>query len=168
MRVSGTPSARAKCGWPMHHLVNANQFTEARVEFTRLTGDFPHNAEVSFAAGLLSLQMGDVGVAHDLLTQTLEYNPRDTDMVHYYLGQVAEQMKQPEAANAHYAEVKSGNYLVSARARQAALLARGENWMKRVRCWRSRAAKTTHKRALIRSMLNFCAIARNTQRLSRC
>lgn len=106
-------------------LVNANQFTEARVEFTRLTGDFPHNAEVSFAAGLLSLQMGDVGVAHDLLTQTLEYNPRDPDMVHFYLGQVAEQMKQPEAANAHYAEVKSGNYLVSARARQAALLARG-------------------------------------------
>lgn len=105
-------------------LVNASQFTEARAEFTRLVGDFPRNAEVSFAAGLLSLQMGDVDVARDLLTQTLEYSPRDPDMVHYYLGQVAEQMKQPDVANAHYAEVKSGNYLVPARARQAALLAR--------------------------------------------
>lgn len=105
-------------------LVNANQFTEARIEFTRLTRDFPRNAEVSFAAGLLSLQMGDVDAARDLLTQTLEYDPRDPDTVYYYLGQVAEQMKQPEAAAARYAEVKTGNYLVSARARQAVLLTR--------------------------------------------
>ena len=105
-------------------LVNANQFTEARAEFTRLTADFPRNAEVSFAAGLLSLQMGDLEAARDLLTQTLEYNPHDTDTVHYYLGQVAEQMKQPDVATAHYVEVRSGNYLVSARARQAAMLAR--------------------------------------------
>ncbi len=105
-------------------LVNANQFTEARNEFTRLTTDFPGNAEVSFAAGLLSLQMGDAEIAHDYLTKTLEYNPRDPDTVHYYLGQAAEQMKQPEAAAAHYREVQTGTYLVPARARQAALLAR--------------------------------------------
>ncbi|MBS1219635.1 MAG: hypothetical protein H6R21_2768, partial [Proteobacteria bacterium] len=105
-------------------LVNANQFTEARNEFIRLNTDFPGNAEVSFAAGLLSLQMGDAEMAHDLLTQTLEYSPRDPDTVHYYLGQAAEQMKQPDAAAAHYLEVQSGTYLVSARARQAAMLAR--------------------------------------------
>lgn len=105
-------------------LVNANQFTEARAEFTRLTDDFPRNPEVSFAAGLLSLQMGDLDLARDLLTRTLEYNPRDPDTVRYYLGQVAEQMKQPDVAAAHYAEVRTGNYLVSARSRQAALLAR--------------------------------------------
>ena len=104
-------------------LVNANQFNEARTEFTRLTQDFPRNAEVGLAAGLLSLQMGDVNAARDLLMQTLEYNPRDPDTVYYYLGQVAEQMKQPDVAATHYAEVKTGNYLVSARARQAALLA---------------------------------------------
>jgi len=43
-------------------------------------------------------------------------------MVYYYLGQVAERAKQPEVAAARYAEVKAGNYLVPARARQAALL----------------------------------------------
>lgn len=105
-------------------LVNANQFTEARAEFTRLTRDFPGNAEVSFAAGLLSLQMGDLPAARDFLTRTLDYSPRDPDTVHYYLGQVAEQMKQPDAAMAHYTAVAGGNYLVPARARQAALLAR--------------------------------------------
>jgi tetratricopeptide (TPR) repeat protein len=104
-------------------LVTANQVTEARTEFSRLTRDFPRNAEVSFAAGLLSLQVGDLTAARDFLTQTLEYDPRDPDTVYYYLGQVAEQMKQPEQASARYAEVKTGNYLVPARARQAALLA---------------------------------------------
>jgi tetratricopeptide (TPR) repeat protein len=103
-------------------LVNANHFDEARAEFTRLTRDFPRNAEVSFAAGLLSLQMGDAKTAHDFLAKTLEYNPRDPSAVYYYLGQAAEQMKQPEAAGAYYAGVKTGNYLVPARARQAVLL----------------------------------------------
>ncbi len=105
-------------------LVSANQFTEARNEFTRLATDFPGNAEVSFAAGLLALQMGDAAIAQELLTKTLEYSPREPDTVHYYLGQAAEQMKQPGVAVAHYLEVRSGNYLVPARARQAAILAR--------------------------------------------
>ena len=103
-------------------LVSANHFDEARAEFTRLTRDFPRNAEVDFAAGLLSLQMGDAKAAHGFLTQTLEYNPRDPAAVYYYLGQAAEQMKQPEAAGAYYAGVTGGNYLVPARARQATLL----------------------------------------------
>lgn len=106
-------------------LVNASQFPEAQAEFTRLTRDFPRNAEVSFAAGLLSLQMGDVSAARALLTQTLEYSPREPDAVYYYLGQTAEQMKQLDEAAIQYAEVKTGSYLVSARARQAVLLARG-------------------------------------------
>ena len=103
-------------------LVSANQYTEAHSEFTRLTRDFPRNAEVGLAAGLLSLQMGDLNAARDLLTQTLEYSPRDPGVVYYYLGQVAEQMKLPDVAAARYADVKTGNYLVSARARQASLL----------------------------------------------
>jgi tetratricopeptide (TPR) repeat protein len=103
-------------------LVSANQFNEARTEFTRLTREYPHSAEVSFAAGLLSLQMGDFSAAHDLLTQTLENNPRDLDAVYFYLGQVAEKMKQPEAAADYYDKVNAGLYLVPARTRQAALL----------------------------------------------
>ena len=103
-------------------LVSANQIAEARAEFTRLAQEMPRNAEVTLAAGLLALQMGDLEAARGLLTETLEYDPRDADMVYYYLGQVAERAKQPEVAAARYAEVKTGNYLVPARARQAALL----------------------------------------------
>lgn len=103
-------------------LVSVNQVAEARVEFTRLAKEMPGNAEVTLAAGLLALQMDDLEAARSLLTETLEYDPRDVDMVHYYLGQVAERAKQPDVAAAHYAEVKTGNYLVPARARQAALL----------------------------------------------
>ena len=105
-------------------LVNASQYPEARTQFKQLTSDFPRNADVSLAAGLLSLQMGDVQAAQGLLAQTLEYGYKDPDTVHYYLGQVAEEMKQSAEAEKHYREVKDGEYLVQARSRQAALLAR--------------------------------------------
>ncbi|MFP5403574.1 MAG: tetratricopeptide repeat protein [Gammaproteobacteria bacterium] len=105
-------------------LVTANQFTEARAEFVRLVNDYPGNPEVSLAAGLLSLQMGDYSLAQAYLDKTLEANPRDPDTVHYYLGQAAEQMKAFDRALEHYGEVGAGAHLVPARARQAALLAR--------------------------------------------
>jgi tetratricopeptide (TPR) repeat protein len=104
-------------------LVNANQFAEGRAQFERLAGALPHNAEVGFAAGLLALQMGEPIAARDWLNRVLETDPRDRDTIRYYLGQVAEQLQETDVAVAHYAEVEAGNYLVPARARQAALLA---------------------------------------------
>lgn len=105
-------------------LVNDNQFGAARAEFTRLADEFPRNADVGLAAGLLSLQMGDAAAARDWLTRTLEYGPRDPDAVYFYLGQAAEQLQQPAEAAAHYAQIIEGHYLVPARSRQAALLAK--------------------------------------------
>lgn len=105
-------------------LVNANQFPEARDQFNRLTSDFPRNADVSLAAGLLSLQMGDVKAAQGLLSQALDYGYKDPDTVYFYLGQAAEEQKLPEEAEKNYREVRSGEYLVQARSRQAAMLAR--------------------------------------------
>lgn len=105
-------------------LVADSQFVEARNEFNRLVVAFPRNAEISMAAGLLALQLGDSGAARGLLTQTLDYTPNDPDTVHYYLGQIDEQAKQTDAAIAHYTQVTAGNYLLPARARQAGLLAR--------------------------------------------
>ena len=103
-------------------LVSANQFPEARKEFNRLTTDFPRNAEVSLAAGLLSLQVGDAEAARGFLTQTLEYGYLPVDTVHYYLGLAAEELKQPVEAAQHYQMVNDGEYLVQARSRQAAML----------------------------------------------
>ena len=103
-------------------LVSANQFPEARAEFNRLTTDFPGNAEVSLAAGLLALQVGDAEAAQGFLTKTLEYGYKPTDTVHYYMGLVAEEMKQPADAARQYQEVTEGEYLVQARSRQAVML----------------------------------------------
>jgi Flp pilus assembly protein TadD len=103
-------------------LVGANQFPEARKEFNRLTTDFPRNAEVSLAAGLLALQVGDAEPARGFLTQALEYGYKPTDTVHYYLGLVAEELKQPDVAAREYQQVDDGEYLVQARARQAGML----------------------------------------------
>lgn len=103
-------------------LVSANQFPEARAEFTRLTNDIPRSPEVTIAAGLLALQMGDADTAQGLLKQSLEFGYQPTDTVHYYLGLAAEEKKQPAEAAAFYQQVREGEYLVQARARQAALL----------------------------------------------
>jgi tetratricopeptide (TPR) repeat protein len=104
-------------------LVSANRVAEARVEFDRLARDFPDNPEISLAAGLIAMQMGDVDAARALLNRTLGHTPRDANVVHYYLGQLDERIGKPDDAALHYAEVEAGQYLVPARARQAALLA---------------------------------------------
>ena len=103
-------------------LVSANQFPQARAEFTRLTTDIPRNPEITLAAALLALQVGDSDAAQGLLTQTLEYGYQPTDTVNYYLGLVAEEKKQPAEATAYYQQVNDGEYLVQARSRQAAML----------------------------------------------
>lgn len=103
-------------------LVSANQFPEARAEFNRLTADIPRNPEITLAAGLLALQMGDSDAARGLLMQTLEYGYQPADTVNYYLGLVAEEKKQPAEAAAYYQQVNDGEYLVQARSRQAAML----------------------------------------------
>jgi tetratricopeptide (TPR) repeat protein len=105
-------------------LVGANQIGEAKSEFARLASDFPKNAEVSLTAGLLALQTGDPASAQALLTQTLDYAPKDVNAVYYYLGLTAEELKQPERALEWHAKVGPGSYAIQARARQASLLAR--------------------------------------------
>lgn len=103
-------------------LVSANQFPEARAEFNRLTADFPDNPEVTLAAGLLALQVGDGEAARRFLLQTLEQGYKPADTVHYYLGLASEELKQPDEAARYYQQVTEGEYLVQARSRQAAML----------------------------------------------
>jgi tetratricopeptide (TPR) repeat protein len=105
-------------------LVSANQFDEAREQFTVLTGEMPDNADVHVAAGLLSLQMGDPDRAETYLTRALDQGYRDSELVRYYLGQVAEERKQDALAINRYESVAKGEYLVSARTRHAGILAR--------------------------------------------
>jgi tetratricopeptide (TPR) repeat protein len=105
-------------------LVSANQFDEARDQFSRLTNELPENADVHVAAGLLSLQMADPERAEAYLGHALEQGYRDAEMVRYYLGQAAEERKQDTLAISRYEAVAKGEYLVSARTRHAGILAR--------------------------------------------
>jgi tetratricopeptide (TPR) repeat protein len=105
-------------------LVSANQFDEARQQFAQLTAELPDNPDVHVAAGLLSLQMEDPERAETYLTRALEQGYRDSEMVRYYLGQVAEERKQDALAISRYESVAKGEYLVSARTRHAGILAR--------------------------------------------
>ena len=105
-------------------LVSANQFDEAREQFAQLTAELPDNPDVHVAAGLLSLQMADPDHAETYLSRALDLGYRDSEMVRYYLGQVAEARKQDALAISRYESVAKGEYLVSARTRHAGILAR--------------------------------------------
>ena len=104
-------------------LVSDNQYPAALTEFQRLRDDFPNNPEVSFAVGLLSLQLNRPEDAEKNLERAIAEGYRDPDAVRYYLGQSAERRKSPETAMAEYAQVGRGDHFVSAQTRYAALLA---------------------------------------------
>jgi tetratricopeptide (TPR) repeat protein len=134
-------------------LVRQKQYGLARAEFQKLVQDFPGNAEVPFAVGLLSLQMGELKVAEQYLKDALAAGFRDEDTVRYYLGQIAEEDKRFEEARQWYLQV-GGEQAFNARLRHAVVLAKEgridearaqlarltpENNQQRVQIWQTEA-----------------------------
>jgi len=105
-------------------LVGANQYNEAHEQFARLAAELPDSAEISMAAGLLSLQMGKLDEAENYLGRTLELGHEDGGVVRYYLGQAAEERKDFDLAASRYLSITGGEYLVASRTRLATMLAR--------------------------------------------
>lgn len=105
-------------------LVSANQVGEAYDQFARLAAELPENAEISLAAGLLSLQMDRLDEAEKYLGNALELGHEDDGVVRYYLGQTAEGRKEYELAESRYLSIAEGEYLVPSRTRLATMLAR--------------------------------------------
>ncbi|MBY0438072.1 MAG: tetratricopeptide repeat protein [Burkholderiales bacterium] len=97
---------------------------EARREFERLAADFPENAELGLAIGLLSLQLGDFDTADQKLRKLLAAQPKDPDMLRYYLGRTAEGRKQMGDAVKWYRAVEAGPQRVAAQLAEASVLAR--------------------------------------------
>jgi tetratricopeptide (TPR) repeat protein len=97
---------------------------EARREFQRLAADFPDNAELGMAIGLLSLQLGDFDTADQQLRKLLAGQPKDPDTLRYYLGRAAEGRKQLPDALEWYRSVGAGQQRVPAQLAQATVLAR--------------------------------------------
>lgn len=98
------------------------QNREARSEFQQLLNAYPDNADLAFAVGLLSLDMGELDRGEKELQQALANKKKDENVVYYYLGQLSEAKKHEEEAMKNYSKVKDGEYEFSARIRMAYLI----------------------------------------------
>jgi tetratricopeptide (TPR) repeat protein len=103
-------------------LVQEKQYPEAREEFKRLSVDFPDQADVPLAIGLLSMQLKDYDAAETYLRQALDRGVKDDDAVRFYLGQLNEERKHWDEARQWYDAVE-GPQAFNAKIRVAGLLA---------------------------------------------
>ena len=105
-------------------LVAERKYTEARAEFQTLSKDFPDNADVVFAVGVLSLQLQDYAAAEANFKRLLVLPYRDKNTVHLYLGQLAEEQKNYPEALRWYEEVAGGEQYLQAQMRYALVLSK--------------------------------------------
>jgi tetratricopeptide (TPR) repeat protein len=125
--LAGHPQAREVRLQYARNLVGARKFSQARTEFQRLLGDFPGNADVIYAVAVLSVQLSDWEVAEENFKKLLGKDFAEIDTVRLYLGQIAEERKQFDAALRWYAEVAPGEQYLAAQLRIAQLLAKQGN-----------------------------------------
>ena len=108
-------------------LVAEKLYSGARTEFQKLLKDFPDNAEVVFAVGLLSIQLQDYMTAETNLKHLLELDFKDRANVLLYLGQVAEEQKKWANALKWYSQVEAGEQYLTAQIRYAFVLNKQSN-----------------------------------------
>jgi len=106
------------------NLVGARRYEPARAEFQRLLDAFPDDVDIIYAVAILSSQLNDWDVAEANFRKLLTRDFADIDAVRLYLGQIAEERKQPAEAMQWYALVKAGDQHLAARIRTAQLLSR--------------------------------------------
>jgi tetratricopeptide (TPR) repeat protein len=108
-------------------LVGAHRFDDALVQFKILQSQQPDNPDVIYAVGLLSTQNGDYATAESQFKRLIDMNYPQSNLVRVYLGQIAEDKKDDQAAATWYAGVTSGPQYLDAQARAAQLTARAGN-----------------------------------------
>lgn len=106
-------------------LLDQQQYKESRIEFQALLKDNPESLELALTVALISLQVGELDRAEKELQQVLARGKRDHDTASYYLGQLYEAKKDPQAALKQYRKVQDGEYAYSARLREVYLLSTG-------------------------------------------
>lgn len=107
-------------------LVSEKHYGEARDQFEKLITEFPHNAEVSVALGLLSMQLRDFDMAGLHFERALAEKYRDPNSIRMYLGQINEERRQYERAAEWYNSVTQGDQLLAAQLKYAAMLAKSD------------------------------------------
>lgn len=104
-------------------LIISNETDTAREQLQWLMDKNPDDAEVMLAAGLLATEMGDFDVTETSFKKALSLGYKDTNAVHFHLGQIYEETNRPEMAMDSYQTVKSGGRYLPAQIRYADLLA---------------------------------------------
>ncbi|WP_295625588.1 tetratricopeptide repeat protein [uncultured Nitrosomonas sp.] len=104
-------------------LIISNEADTAREQLQWLMDKNPDDAEVMLAAGLLATEMGDFDVTETSFKKALSLGYKDTNAVHFHLGQIYEETNRPEMAMDSYQTVKSGERYLPAQIRYADLLA---------------------------------------------
>ncbi len=105
-------------------LVGERKYEEARVEFARLLKDNPDNLDVIYAVGILSLQLQDYAMAEENFRKLIDSDYGEANTARLYLGQIAEERKQFDAALSFYGQVTQGDQYLPAQLRIAQVLSR--------------------------------------------
>jgi tetratricopeptide (TPR) repeat protein len=103
-------------------LISEKQYNDSRKQFDRLLKDAPDNPEIIYPAAMLALQQGDTQTGRSLLEKLLTTEFPDKSSVHFFLGQLDQEEKKPNAALEHYRKVTAGEQFVAARGRAAQIL----------------------------------------------
>lgn len=103
-------------------LINEKRYDESRKHFDRLIKDNPDNPEVIYPVAMLALQQGDTDTGRTQLERLLNTDFPDKSTVHFFLGQLDQEQKKPEAALEHFRQVTTGEQYISARSRAAHIL----------------------------------------------
>lgn len=104
-------------------LVAAKRYGDGRAEFLTLLESNAGNADLLYAIGILSLQLQEPKKAEPYFNQALAAGYKDASLVHYYLGQIAEDAGRADEALRHYAAT-AGEQQMPALARAVSLLAK--------------------------------------------
>jgi tetratricopeptide (TPR) repeat protein len=118
------PSSRALRVAKARALVSAQRFAEARAVFGQLLEVSPDDAELRYAAGLLSLQLDEPATAEMHLARALAAGHPQPDLIRLHLGQIAADRGEGEAARKWFAEIDSDELRPEATVRSAFSLAR--------------------------------------------
>lgn len=102
-------------------LIDVKQYVQARIEFSKLLKHSPHDADLLYTLGLLSLEANLLDDAETHLTKLLSTRHRRGEAI-YYLGRINESKKDLAKAVEWYQKVNSGDFEFDAQIRTAKLL----------------------------------------------
>lgn len=110
-------------------LTDAGQFEKARAQFKQLLATAPENPDVLYALGLLSLQSNNLNAGEGYFRKLIKIGERKQE-ARYYLGRIAEEKGDLEAAAKHYTGVGNGQNYIDAQLRMGFILTKQDQTQK--------------------------------------